>query len=174
MTHQVLHRQNVSVNDLKLETSPESRSWKRRKKCQNEAEITGSSRTNTRRCGIPLQTETLQLTSSKCTQDHHKHNYRLSYFKICDSAHRYKSIILALFQSFVIQLSISMNISTLLSKRECCETKTRILKRKKNFLHILKLNLMRFCSLSTFIVSSIILYSNLGIVCHGLKNEFCK
>ena len=181
MTSQVPHREHVSGNNLYLQKSSQSRSWKRRKKCQNAAaEVKKNRNVDIKMCDIPRQSNALITMSSTTThgQPHHKHNYRLSNSSsICEFKQENKNVNLTFFHSFVIQLSISMIISNLLAylnEKEYCENKKEKMDNKRNFIDTLKLNPMRSCSLSIWILSAVFIISSFGPACYGLKNEFRK
>ena len=179
--HTIQHSSNLDVSSLEKQTSPQSRSWKRRKKCHFDNKVSESSLMNIECCERSLQNEPpLSLKSSRSIQhDHRKHNYRLSYSDICDFTSRHTTKVDTLFQSIVVRLFISMSISSLLyhkrlDKQFSCKKASKTLKQKKKFLPTLNINLMNFCSLSSKVFSVVILISSLGTVCHALKNEFRK
>ena len=181
MTSQVPHREYVSGNDLCLQKSSQSRSWKRRKKCSTAAsELKKSRSVDTKLYDIPRQSDALIIMSSTTThgQPHHKHNYRLSNSSsTCEFKQENKNVILTFFHSFVIQLFISMIISNVLAylnEKEFCENKREKMDKKRKFLDTLKLNPMRSRSLSIWILSAVFIFSNFAPACYGLKNEFRK
>ena len=183
---------NIDVtNRIEIHTQSQTRSWKRRKKCNFHEKIVGNSFINSRRCKEILiqQNGVLSLfTSSNSTlQDHRKRNHRLSNLQSATATSFYChfTIMITLFQSIVIRLFsniIRMIMSILLLHKQvddgqnCYKKDTKMLKQNKHFLPILfSENLMSLCSFSTKkIFSGFILLSTLATFSHALKNEFCK
>ena len=182
MTHIEQYKSHVDVN-LQLQTSPQSRSWKRRKKHKSEVETQEkSSSKNVGVCDvIPLQNQITYIEeSSKIIRNYETRNQRLS-FKAPNRECTYDTIF-ALFQSIVIWLFISMlRISRFPTYKKVndamiflCGKTTRIFKLKKSAPSASNTSFFGVCSLSTMVFKSIVLISTIGTVCHALKNEFRK
>ena len=183
MTHINQYKSHVDVNSLQLQTSPQSRSWKRRKKHKSEVETQEkSSCKNAGVCDvIPLQNQITDIEeSSKFIRNYETRNPRLS----PKAPHRectYDTI-LTLFQSIVIWLFISMlRISKFPTYNKIndaaiflCGKTSRNFKLKKSAPSALNTSFFGVCSLSTMVFNSIVLISTIGTVCHALKNEFRK
>ena len=182
MTHIEQYKSHVDVN-LQLQTSPQSRSWKRRKKHKSEVETQEkSSSKNVGVCDvIPLQNQITDIEeSSKFIRNYETRNQRLSP-KAPNRECTYETV-LTPFPPIVISLFISMlrisNFPTYNKMIDAmislCGKRTRMFKLKKSTLSASNTSFFGVCSLSTMIINSIILISTLGTVCHALKNEFCK
>ena len=183
MTHIGQYKSQVDVNSLQLQTSPQSRSWKRRKKHKSEVETQEKcSSKNVGVCDvIPLQNQITDIEeSSKLIRNYETRNQRLSP-KAPNRECTYDTV-LTPFRSIVIWLFISMlKISKFPTYNKMndsmiflCGKRTRMFKLKKNALSASNTSFFGVCSLSTSIFNSIVLISTLGTVCHALKNEFCK
>ena len=180
MTRATHNESKLDVSSLEKQTSPQSRSWKRRKKFRFDVEIQEeNSSINIIQGDIPPQNElsTVSLKSSRSNRkyDHRKHhNYRLS----CSFTKQlFTNKVSVLFRSIVIRLFISMSLPfhNRMHEQKCFNKNTNdLLKPKKHFLRKFDLNLISFCSFSSKIISLVIIMSSLGVVCHALKNEFRK
>ena len=200
MTKRLHDKPNVTMkkDDFDIETFPESRSWKKRKKYTIEDEVFNNSilvlfNIPSDETSHQSLEKSLSFKSSGSLKEriHRQSNHvpRLRgeqkiTSKITIYPHYLKKLISAYLSIIIQQLLICMPMLTtpfcnknILYKKQCLYKREEKLRKRKNDqmnsfpIHF---NLMGVCSLSTQVFYLLILTSTLGTVCHALKNEFCK
>ena len=111
LQNRVQNHSNIDVkNGLEIQIQSQTRSWKKRKKCNFHETLVDNSFINCKRCEeIPMQRNgklSLFTSSNPTLQDHLKLNHRLSNLQNTRATSFYCQIyiMISLFQSIVIRL----------------------------------------------------------------------